>query len=167
MCDIFSFFEFRVRTCFFFIEKYFYSVTLIHSNKIRTHNPLVRKQILNHLAKFNAASLAKWLSVRLQTKWSRVRVSLLSLKPQIWYLLRARSFLTFRQTIECGFSLKLVRDMIITYSQMHRTDKCSQHSSIKWLWVRISLLSLKPQIWRLLRARVSLKFRQTIECWLM
>ena len=164
MCDIFSFFEFRVRTCFFFIEKYFYSVTLIHSNKIRTHNPLVRKQTLNHLAKFNAASLAKWLSVRLQTKWLRVRVSLLSLKPQIWYLLRARSFLTFRQTIECGFSLKLVRDMIITYSQMHRTDKCSQHSSIKWLWVRISLLSLKPQIWRLLRARVSLKFRQTIEC---
>ena len=78
MCDIFSFFEFRVRTCFFFIEKYFYSVTLIHSNKIRTHNPLVRKQILNHLAKFNAASLAKWLSVRLQTKWLRVRVSLLS-----------------------------------------------------------------------------------------
>ena len=29
----------------------------------------------------------------------------------------------FRQTIECEFTLNLVRDMIITYSQMHRQDK--------------------------------------------
>ena len=35
---------------------------------------------------------------------------------------------------------------------------------IKLLWVRISLLSLKLQIWRLLRERSSLTFRQTIEC---
>ena len=27
------------------------------------------------------------------------------------------------QTIECGFTLKRVRDMTRTYSQMHRTDK--------------------------------------------
>ena len=33
----------------------------------RTHNELVHKWILIHLAK--QASLAKWLSVRLQTKW--------------------------------------------------------------------------------------------------
>ena len=32
----------------------------------------------------------------------------------------------------CGFTLKFVRDMIRTYSQMHRTDKFSQHSSIIW-----------------------------------
>ena len=32
-----------------------------------THNYLVRKQTLNHLAKL--ANLAKWLSVRLWTKW--------------------------------------------------------------------------------------------------
>ena len=39
-------------------------------------------------------------------------------------------------TIECGFTLKLVRDMIITYSQMHRTDKYSQHSSVTWpVWL--------------------------------
>ena len=62
------------------------------------------------------ASLAKWLSVCLQTKWSQVRIPLLSLKIQIWRLLRARSSLTFRQTIECRFTLKFVRDMIITYS---------------------------------------------------
>ena len=35
-------------------------------------------------------------------------------------------------TIECGFTLKRVRDMTRTYSQMHRTDKYSEHSSIIW-----------------------------------
>ena len=37
-----------------------------------------------------------------------------------------------RKTTECGFTLKRARDMIRTYSQMHRTDKYSQHSSIIW-----------------------------------
>ena len=41
--------------------------SLSDSNGIRTHNPLVRKRPLNHLAKL--AILAKWLSVRLRTKW--------------------------------------------------------------------------------------------------
>ena len=45
---------------------------------------------------------------------------------------RARSSLTFRQTIERRFTLKLVRDVRITYSQMHHTDKYSQHNSIIW-----------------------------------
>ena len=70
------------------------------SNEIRTHNHLVRKRTLNHLAKL--ARLAKWLSVRLQTKSLWIRISLLSLKLQIWRLLRVRSSLIFRQTIECG-----------------------------------------------------------------
>ena len=43
------------------------------------------------------ASLAKWLSVRLWTKWLWVRVQLQSLKLQISRLLRAKSSLTFRQ----------------------------------------------------------------------
>ena len=47
------------------------------SNAIRIHNHLVRKQTLNHLAKL--ASLAKWLSVCLRTKWLWVRIPLLSL----------------------------------------------------------------------------------------
>ena len=80
-------------------------------NEVRTHNHLVRKRTLNHIAKF-----AKWLSVRLRTKWLWVRISLLSLKLRIWRLLQARSSLTFRQTLECEFTLKLVRDMIIRYS---------------------------------------------------
>ena len=82
------------------------------SNGIRNHNHLVRERTLNHLT-----SSAKWLSVQLRTKWLWVRIPLLSLELQIWYLFRARIFLTFRQTIECGFTLKLVRDMIITCRQ--------------------------------------------------
>ena len=44
----------------------------------------------------------------------------------------SKEFLDIQATIECGFTLKRVRDMIKTYSQMHRTDKYSQHSSIIW-----------------------------------
>ena len=39
---------------------------------------------------------------------------------------------TQEATIECGSTLKRVRDMTRTYSQMHRTDKYSEHSSIIW-----------------------------------
>ena len=140
--------------------------SLSDSNVIRIHNHLVRKRTLNHLAElakwltcvvstylygtFDCIllschvrasewihhSLAKWLSVRLQTKWMWVGITLLPLKLQIWRLLRARSFLAIKQTIECGFTLKPVRDIIITYSQMHRTDKYLQHSSIIWpVWL--------------------------------
>ena len=49
-------------------------------------------------------------------KWLSVRIPLPSLKLQIWRLLWGRSSLTVRQTIECGFTLKLVRDMMITYN---------------------------------------------------
>ena len=95
---------------------------------------------------------------------------------QMWRLLRSRSSLTFRQTIECGFTLKLVRDMIIRIRHNHLVRKRTlSHSAkvakwfrvrlqTKWLWVRIALLSLELQIWRLLRARRSLTFRQTIGC---
>ena len=64
------------------------------------------------------ASLAEWLSVRLETKWLWVQIPLLSLKLQILRLFRARSSLTCRQTIECRFTMKRVRGMIITYSQI-------------------------------------------------
>ena len=76
------------------------------------------------------------MSLPLRTKWLLVRVQLQSLKIQISRLLWARSSLIFRKTIECGYTLKLVRDMIIMYSQMNRTDKYSQHSSIPWpVWL--------------------------------
>ena len=61
-------------------------------------------------------SLAKWLSVHLGTKWLWVGIPLLSLKLQVWCLLRARSSFTFKQTTKSRFTLRLVRDMIITYN---------------------------------------------------
>ena len=49
---------------------------------------------------------AKWLSVRLRTKWLWVRVPLQLVKLQISCLFRAMSYLTFRQLksveAECG-----------------------------------------------------------------
>ena len=44
--------------------------------------------------------------------------------------------LHIQETIECGFTLKRVPDMIRTYSQIHSTDKYSQYSSIIWpVWL--------------------------------
>ena len=63
------------------------------------------------------ASLAKWLSVRLRTKWFWVRNPLLPFKLQILRLFQSRSSLTFTSTIDRRFTLKLVRDIILTYDQ--------------------------------------------------
>ena len=51
--------------------------SLSDSNVIRTHCHLVRKRTLNYLA-----SLAKWLSVRLWSKWSCLRIVFLKLNFQ-------------------------------------------------------------------------------------
>ena len=40
--------------------------------------------------------------------------------------------LDIQATVECGFTLKCIRDMTRTYSQMHHTDKYPEHSSIIW-----------------------------------
>ena len=55
-------------------------------------------------------------------------------------------------TIQYGFTLKCLCGMTRTYSQMHRTDKYSQHSSIIWpvwlnVWVfvyELSVVGLSP-----------------------
>ena len=41
---------------------------------------------------------------------------LYELSGTLWRMFQARSSLKFGQTIECGFTLKLVRDMIMTYN---------------------------------------------------
>ena len=41
-----------------------------------------------------------------------------------------QEFLDIRVTIVCGFTMKPVRGIIRTYTQMHRTDKYSQHNLI-------------------------------------
>ena len=84
------------------------------SNGIRTHNQ-IRDKICTYF-KYGV--------------WVWVPIPLLSLKLQIWCLFRARSPWTFMQTIERRFTLKHVRDMIITFSQMHRTNQYWQESSI-------------------------------------
>ena len=66
---------------------------------------------------------------------------------------RGSLFLDIQATIECGFSLKCIRDMILTYSQMHRTDKYSRHSPIIWPiwlngWVFVYKLSGSEFEWR-------------------
>ena len=43
-----------------------------------------------------------------------------------------KEFLDIQATIEYGFTLKREPNMIITYSQRHRTDMYSQQSSIIW-----------------------------------
>ena len=65
-----------------------------HDKNIQSNAPYryVLTTQLNHLA-----SLAKWLSVRLWTRWLWVRIQLQSLKLQISRLLRASSSLIFRQ----------------------------------------------------------------------
>ena len=48
----------------------------------------------------------------------------------------SKGFLDIQATIECGFALICVRDMMRTYYQMHHTNKYSQHSSvIFWVWL--------------------------------
>ena len=44
----------------------------------------------------------------------------------------SKEFLDIQETINCGFTLKLVPDMAKTYSQMHSTHKYSQESSTIW-----------------------------------
>ena len=85
---------------------------------------------LNHLA-----GLAKWLSVRLRTKWFWVRIQLKSLNLQISWPALSKEFLDIETNIHCGFTLKRVRVMTRTYSQMHCADKFSEHSWItRPLW---------------------------------
>ena len=83
--------------------------------------PFVLCQICEKVRVFQFPSkklleIKKQLQNSTERKWLWVGISLLSRKFQIWRLLRARSSLTFRQTIECRFTLKIVRQMIITYS---------------------------------------------------
>ena len=48
----------------------------------------------------------------------------------------SKELLDIQGSIECGLTLKPVRDIIITYNQMHRTEKYSQNSSVIWpVWL--------------------------------
>ena len=84
-------------------------------------------------------------TVHLNTFWVLIcKVQLYSAFESRCCLLNLRYRACFEQgvpwhsgkTTKCGFILKLVCNMVITYTQMHRTDKYSQHSSIFWpVWL--------------------------------
>ena len=47
----------------------------------------------------------------------------------------SKKFHDIQATIECGLTLNWVRDMTRIYTQMHHTDKYSEHKSILWsIW---------------------------------
>ena len=77
-----------------------------------------------------------WLIIRLRTKWLLVRVPLVWVYELsgCWFESRC-SHLHFR-TIECGFNLKLARDMIRMYNQVKNffnpaNTQCSFKESFK------------------------------------
>ena len=97
--------------------------SLSDCNWIWTQNHLVRKRTLNHLPKCSNDWAVLWVlicTMHLTVCSLHVRYTFQS---EISRLLRA---------IECGFTLKRVRDMRWIYSQMHRTGKYSEHSLIIW-----------------------------------
>ena len=79
--------------------------SLIDTSEIRTHNHLFRKRTLNYLA-----SLAKWLNVRLQTKWLWIPISLLSLKKI--HVFEVRTF--WRRTVTVNLK-KFSRNTIFSW----------------------------------------------------
>ena len=76
----------------------------------------------------NYHSIVAWMSMNSLLETDRMY----DVMASVW----SKEFLDIQATIKCRFTLKRVRDMIKTYSQMHRTDKYSQHSSIIWpVWL--------------------------------
>ena len=50
-----------------------------------------------------------------------------------------------KRAFKCGFTLKCVHDMLRTCSQMNRTDKYLQHSSIIWpVWLNVWVFIYEP-----------------------
>ena len=107
--------------CEYLSVRWIWQYDLIMSRTSFRVNPhsIVSLNVKEHLAwsRCHVWNISDSHGIRTHKAWLWVRIPLLSLKLQIWCLLRARSSLTFRQLIGCGFTVKLVRDMI-TYSQL-------------------------------------------------
>ena len=78
----------------------------------------------------------------------------------------SKDLLYIQATIECGFFLKRVRDVTRTYSQMHRTDKYSLHSSIIWtVWLNswVFVYDLKGSWFKSSCSHQNFRFRACFE----
>ena len=96
-------------SCYFFLNSQIYK-WLTYCLVLNKHSTMLN---------VTGLSFAKWLSVRLRTKWLWVRVPLQSLKPQILHLFWAGvPWHSGKYRVWIGFSLKCVRDMIKTYRTM-------------------------------------------------
>ena len=87
-----------------------YTQHLNDSNKIRTHNYLVRKRTLNRPVWLNGWVFLYELSgCKLESRCCHLNSNI--------GLVSSKEFLDIQATIECRFTQKRVRNMIITYSQ--------------------------------------------------
>ena len=77
--------------------------TLSDSNKIWTHNDLICKRTLNHLPKLESGCELESRCCHLIFRYHDIVLS--------------KEFLDIQATTECSFTVKRVRDMIITYSR--------------------------------------------------
>ena len=86
----------------------------------------------------NPHSIVAWMSRNSLLKTGRISevkviaVTLTSDNVPVW----SKEFLDIQATMECGFTLNCICDIIRTYSQIHHTDKYSWHSSIIFpVWI--------------------------------
>ena len=90
------------------------SEKMIDSNEIRTRNHLVRRQTLTYLVEFS-----DWVFIYELTGCGfESRCCHLNFK--ISFNFSSNMFLDIQTTIECRFTLKSVREMIIRYSPLKR-----------------------------------------------
>ena len=80
--------------------------------------------------------MAKWLSVPLRTKWFWVRIPAVTLTLNMAPA-SSKEFLDIQANCRVRFNLKLVRDMIITYSVVSKFDLANL------LWNRSSRFNSK------------------------
>ena len=128
------------------------SISLSNSNEIGTHNDLVRKRTLNHLAK-----LAKWLSCVMSTVHLTVCSYYVTYESTVCSYLNAKEL--FAQNRRDIWSLSSCNE---TRNHNHSVCKHLFRLQTKWLWLRAPLQSLKLQISSLFQARSYIAFRQLL-----
>ena len=107
------------------LSPWYKPIYILSNSRIRTHNHLVHKRTLNHLAKqakwlryvvyvsVRCISLWLWLNGQVVLGWNSVAV-ISDIAPVL-----SKEFRDIQATIDCGFTLKCLRDMIIIQSSIY------------------------------------------------